>query len=264
MHWFRRRKMKDYLRTTMLLMGISAPNAFAKDISVAAASDLTAALTEIKGNYESQSQNKVNLTFGSTGNLFNQIKQGAPFDVFFAADVDYPKQLAALKLTDEATITLYAVGKLVLWVPKDSKLDIEKLGVQALLDPSVQKIAMANPLHAPYGRAAQQALEHYDLYGKLKDKFVVGENISQAAQFVQTGNAQAGLLALSLALSPAMKNQGRYIEIPADSYNQLLQAVCVLNTAPAKAEAMAFLEYLKTTAPQAILKRYGFTLPGAK
>lgn len=275
MHLFRRRKMKDYLRTTMLLMGISAPAVFAKDISVAAASDLTAALTEIKGNYESGSKNKLNLTFGSSGNFFAQIKQGAPFDVFFSADIDYPQQLAAAKLADEATVTAYAIGKLVLWVPKESPLDIEKQGLQALLDARVVKIAIANPAHAPYGRAAEQALRHTTatataltnadastLWDKVQSKLVMGENISQTAQFVDTGNAQVGLIALSLALSPAMKSRGRYIEIPQSSYSELVQGLCVLTTAPAKAEAMDFFQYLQTPAPKAILKRYGFTIPG--
>lgn len=253
--------MKDYLRNTLLLMGISAPGTVAKDLAVAAASDLAAALTEIKGNYESQSRHKLLLTFGATGSLFSQIRQGAPFDIFFSADMDYPRQLAALRIVDEAAILPYATGKLVLWVPRAAKLDIEKLGAQALLDPSVQKIALANPAVAPYGRAAEQALRHLGLWEKLQPKLLIAESVSQAAQLVESGSAQAGLLALSLALSPALKAKGRSVELPAASYTPLVQTVCLLNTAPSKAEAAEFFAYLNTAPPRAILKRYGFTPP---
>ena len=155
--------------------------------------------------YKNQTGHDVALTFGSSGNLTTQIRNGAPFDVFFSADEEYPKQLIAEGLADPNDLYRYAVGRLVLWVPNDSPLDLEKLGMRALLDTTIKKIAIANPQHAPYGRAAEAALRHDGIYDQIAAELVLGENVSQAAQFVESGNAQAGLIALSHALAPAMK-----------------------------------------------------------
>src|SRR5580698_10958073 len=174
-----------------------------KEITVAAAADLSVALKEIAANYEKQSGVQVKLSFAASGALTQQIQNGAPFDVFFSADMDYPKQLASEGDADGSTLFEYAIGKLVLWVPADSSLDVEHRGINTLIDPSVKKIAIANPEHAPYGRATVATLKHYGLYDHVSDRLVLGENISQAAQFVESGNAQVGFVALAHAASPA-------------------------------------------------------------
>src|SRR5206468_1981987 len=162
-----------------------------------------------------------------SGAITQQIQNGAPFDVFFSADMDYPKQLIAVGAAEAGSLYEYAVGKLVLWIPADSPLDVRK-GMDLLLDPSVKKIAIANPQHAPYGRAAVAALKHAGLYDRIADRIVMGENVSQAAQFVESGNAQAGFIALAHADSPAMRGRGKYWQLPADYYPALAQGAVVL------------------------------------
>ena len=207
--------------TALLYIGVAPANA--GELKVAAASDLTFAFKDVGARFEKQTGNSLKLTYGSSGNFFAQIQNGAPFDLFFSADVSYPQKLEAAGLTEPGTIYDYATGKLVIWVPNASKLDLSR-GLSVLLDPSIRKIAVANPQHAPYGAAAVAALHHAGIYDQVKDKFVLGENISQTAQFVQSGNADVGLLALSLAVAPAMKTSGRYVEVPASDYPPLIQA----------------------------------------
>jgi molybdate transport system substrate-binding protein len=234
------------------------------EINVAAAADLSNALQELAANYEKRTGVTVKLSFGASGALTQQIQNGAPFDVFFSADMDYPKQLIAGAQAESASLYRYAVGRLVLWVPKDSPLDVEHKGMDVLLEPSVKKIAIANPQHAPYGRAAAAALTHYGLYEKLGDRLVLGENISQAAQFVESGNAQAGFVALAHAIAPAMQGKGKYWVVPAAAYPPLDQGVVLVSHSPHRHEAAAFLEYMKTAEAAAVLQHYGFTLPERK
>jgi molybdate transport system substrate-binding protein len=231
------------------------------ELIVAAAADLSAALQEIAQNYEKKTGVKIKLSFGASGALTQQIENGAPFDVFFSADMDYPRQLIAAGQADQASLYQYAVGKLVLWVPADSPLHVEQKGVEVLLDPSVKKIAIANPQHAPYGRAAVAALKHYKLYDRVADRLVLGENVSQAAQFVESGNAQAGFVALAHALAPGMHGKGKYWEIPAEAYPALAQGVVVLLRSQHKKEAAEFVEYMKTREAAQVLRKYGFTVP---
>src|SRR5579863_4469497 len=178
----------------VLLLALVAPvpSVFATDrvINVAAAADLSPALQEVAANYERRSGVAVKLSFGASGALAQQIQNGAPFDVFFSADMDYPRQLIAAGDADGATLHRYAVGTLVLWAPSASPLDPERQGIKLLSDPSVKKIAIANPEHAPYGRAAAAALKRYGLYERAASRLVLGENVAQAAQFVESGNAQ--------------------------------------------------------------------------
>jgi len=247
---------------TLVLVSIMALAVPASaQITVAAAADLNAALTEIAGNYEKSGGSKVRLSVGSSGNLFNQIQNGAPFDVFFSADLDYPKKLIEAGLGEKASLYPYAVGQLVLWVPASSSLDVEHGGMSILLDPSVKKISLANPEHAPYGRAAVAALRHFRLYERVSDRFVFGENVSQAAQFVESENAQAGFVALSHAMAPGMRDKGRYWIIPSDAYPVLHQAVVILSHSSKKNEASAFLDYLKKPESTAVLRHYGFSVP---
>ena len=244
-----------YLVTSLLpLSSLSA-----QTLRIAAASDLQFVLPELAAQYEKQSGAKLAVTYGSSGNLFAQIQNGAPFDLFFSADISYPDKLLAAHLADTGSIQVYAIGRLVLWLPPDSPLDPTG-GLKILLDPRVQKIAMANPEHAPYGRAAVAVLEHAGLYDRLKSKLVLGENISQAAQFVQSGSAQAGFLALSLASSPALQSGKRW-EIPADQYPPVEQASVLLSASPHKATAAGFLAFLKTPGARSIFEHYGFFLP---
>ncbi|HTW30360.1 MAG TPA: molybdate ABC transporter substrate-binding protein, partial [Candidatus Sulfotelmatobacter sp.] len=183
-------------------------------------------------------------------------------DLFFSADMEYPRQLIAKGDADSGSLYQYAVGKLVLWVPADSPLDVHQ-GMAILLDPSVKKIAIANPQHAPYGRAAEAALKHVGLYDRVSDRLVLGENVAQAAQFVESGNAQAGFVALAHALAPAIQGKGKYWEVPAEDYPPLSQGVVIVSHSQHKNEAMQFLDYLRTKESAEILKRYGFTLPGS-
>jgi len=235
-----------------------APQISAEEITAAAAADLNYALEDLAQRFTKSTGTQVKLSFGSSGNLFSQIQNGAPFDLFFSADAEYPAKLASAGLVDASSMRTYAVGHLVLWVPNSLGFDPQKLKMDLLSDAKVQHIAIANPQHAPYGRAAMAALEHFGLKDKLASKLVVGENISQAAQFVQSGNAQAGLIALSLALSPAMKDEGRYWELPADSYPELRQVAVVVKSSKHEAAAQAFLNYVTSPEGRAILQQYGF------
>lgn len=231
------------------------------ELLVAAAADLNPALNEIALQFEKKTGAKLKLSFGASGALTQQIQNGAPFDLFFSADMDYPRQLIAQGQADAASLYRYSLGKLVLWVPAGSPLDVEHKGMEALLDSSVKKIALANPQHAPYGRAAVAALKHAGLYDRLADRFVLGENVSQAAQFAESGNAQAGFVALAHALSPAIKNTGKFWIVPADYYPSLEQGVVIVSKSQHKKEAEDFLEYMKTKEAADVLRQYGFTLP---
>jgi len=236
----------------------------AQEITVAAAADLNYALKDLAARFEQKTGNKVMLSFGSSGNLFSQIQGGAPYDLFFSADEQYPQKLAAAGLMDSASLRSYAVGHLVLWVPNAGGLNPQELKMDLLLQPSVKHIAIANPRHAPYGRAAMVALEHYGLKDKLASKLVFGENVSQAAQFVQSGNAQAGLVALSLAMSPAMKAKGKYWELPPDAYPELRQTGGIVSSSKRKLAAQAFLSYVTSPEGETVLEQYGFVVPSGK
>lgn len=235
-----------------------------REISVAAAADLSIVLPEIAQAFEKTSGVSVRLSFGASGALTQQIENGAPFDVFLSADMGYPKQLVSEGKADGATLHPYAVGGLVLWAQADSSLDLEHKGMDVLLDPAVTKIAIANPQHAPYGRAAVAAMKHYGLYDKLSGRIVLGENISQAAQFVESGNAQVGFVALAHALAPAMKGKGKYWKVPAEAYPPLEQGAVVVAHSPHAHDAQAFLEYMQSAEARAILQHYGFTSPDEK
>jgi len=238
---------------------IFSAQSFAADgILVAAASDLQFALPELAQKFEQQTGVKVNLIFGSSGNFTNQIRNGAPFDLFFSADLNYPRQLAADGLADPATLYHYADGKIVLWTPIASKLDLQQ-GLNVLLRPDVHKISIANPAHAPYGGAAVAALKHEKLYQQVKAKLVLGENISQAAQFVQSGNADVGIIAMSLALAPSAQGMGKYFEVPASDYPAIEQGVVLLKGSSHKSPAIKFLDFLKTPESRTALARFGFS-----
>src|SRR2546429_1056481 len=218
-----------------------------REIRVAAAADLKFAMEELSQQFEKQTGTRVNVTYGSSGNFFSQIQNGAPFDLFFSADIEYPRKLEAVGLTEPGTLYEYAVGTIVIWMSPDAKVDVTVQGWKALLDASVEKIAIANPEHAPYGRAAVAALQKAGIYEQVKLKLIYGENISQAAQFVQSGNAQAGIVALSLAVSPSMRDGKRW-EIPAGRHPAPQQGGIILKKPRHKKAARGLLEFLKNPA----------------
>lgn len=249
--------MKSVVSLVLLVLA-SITGLCAQQLTVAAAADLQFALKDLSGRFEKQTGISVQVTYGSSGNFAAQIESGAPFDLFLSADVRYPERLAQDGLAEPATLYEYAVGRLVLWVPNGSKIDLSK-GLQVLVGPAIRKIAIANPLHAPYGRAAVAALQSAGIYNQVETKFVYGENISQTAQFAESGNAEAGLIALSLAISPAMKTRGRYVEIPQSAYPAIRQAAIIVRASKQKEAASKFLAYLKTDEARTVLRSYGFS-----
>jgi molybdate transport system substrate-binding protein len=232
----------------------------AEEITVAAAADLQFAFQEVATRFEKATGAHAKVSFGSSGNFFTQIQNGAPFDVFFSADVDYCKKLEAGGLIEPGSLYSYAVGRIVLWVPNDSKIDV-KNGLQVLTDAKVKKVAIANPEHAPYGRAAVAALKHEKLYDAVSPKFVLGENISQAASFVTSGAADAGIVALSLALAPSMKDKGKYFEIANEDYPTITQAAVILKSSQHKAAAQKFMDFVRSPEVVQLLENHGFAIP---
>ena len=234
-----------------------------REVRVAAAADLKFALDAAVAEFITKHPGvKLSITYGSSGTLYAQLTNEAPFDLFLSADIEYPRQLVEQGRARKDSEFLYAVGHLVLWAPNDSTLDLDRLGIRAVTDPSVKKVAIANPRTAPYGRAAEAALKHLQVYDAVKDRLVFGENVAQTAQFVETGAADLGLVALSLALSPNLRDKGRYWPVPLDAYPRLEQGGVILAGARDAAAAEAVRAFLTGTEGRAILKRYGFTLPG--
>lgn len=244
----------------LVLLLCPVPSVFADEFAVAAASDLNFAIKELIVLYERETGHHVKLSLGSSGNFYAQLQQGAPFDLYFSADIGYPRKLEEAGLTVPGTLYRYAVGRVVLWAPKTSPLDVSK-GLTILREPTVKKIAIANPKHAPYGRAAVAAMEHMQVYADVKDRLVLGENISQAAQFIESGACDVGIIALSLALAPAMKERGTFWEIPADAHPPLEQGAIILKQSKHQDAAGQFLNFMKSPQGQEVMTRYGFTLP---
>lgn len=229
---------------------------------VAAASDLQFALKEVATAFTKQSGRDVKLSFGSSGNFRRQIAEGAPFELFLSADESYVLALAKEGKTLDNGV-LYAIGRIALIAPNDSPLkpDAElKYLAAALASGRIKKFAIANPEHAPYGRAAQQALTKAGLWDKIKPALVLGENVSQAAQFATSGSAQGGIIAYAQVLSPTIAKLGTYALIPAEWHEPLRQRMAL--TKNAGDDAKLFYQYLQSTPARAIFKRYGFALPG--
>lgn len=256
--------LRTSLLSLLILLVFATGTASADEILVAAASDLSFAIKEIIADFEKQTGHTVKLTLGSSGNFQAQIVNGAPFDVYLSADVDYVRQLDKRSLIEPDSIYVYAVGRLVVWVPRNSSLDVEKLGMQALVQPAARRIAIANPAVAPYGRAAVAAMRHYNLYDRVAPRLVFGENVAQAAQFVSSGAANVGVIAHSFALSDAMRSAGRFWEVPLEAYPRLEQAMAILKQARKAGHleaARAFHAWFRSDAARVILKKYGFSLP---
>ncbi|AMR28553.1 hypothetical protein A0257_16605 [Hymenobacter psoromatis] len=229
----------------------------APGLTIAAAADLKYALDSLVTIFNRQQPAaKVTVVYGSSGKFYEQLRHDAPFDMFFSADSDYPRRLQQAGLTAGAPRP-YALGRLVLW---SKKLNPSVKGMNTLLDPRVQHVAIANPAHAPYGRLAEEVLRHYKLFDQIKPKLVLGENIGQAAQYAATGAADAGLLAYALALSPELRRAGRFYLIPASAHSPLQQSFVVLKRAGGNPTAAAFAAFMATPAARQALKKYGFGL----
>lgn len=238
------------------------PLARAQDVpTVAAASDLKFALEAVYGAFRRQTGREVKLVFGSSGNFYAQIQHGAPFQLFLSADERYVLNLAAKGLAIDKG-ALYGVGRIVVVAPHASPLkpDSELADLRAALaDGRIRRFAIANPEHAPYGRRAEEALRHAGLWDRMRDKLVLGENVSQAAQFAMSGSAQGGIVAYSLVLSPELSGLGSYALIPETWHEPLRQRMVLLKTAGDSARE--FFSFLQAPPARAIFRQYGFTLP---
>jgi molybdate transport system substrate-binding protein len=224
-------------------------------VSIAAAADLQFALEGISGAFRAAHPDvDVQVAYGSSGNFYAQICNQAPFDVFLSADVEYPRKLVQDGIGARDSLFVYAAGRIVVWVPASSPLD----PATALRAASVRHVAIANPQHAPYGRAAEAALRSMGVYDSVVGKLVLGENVAQTLEFVQSGAADVGIVALSLALAPPVRGQGRYWEVPAEAYPKIEQGGLILKDSKAAREFRAFL---LGAGGRRILKEYGFFLP---
>jgi molybdate transport system substrate-binding protein len=245
------------------LLGLGATPARAQDVPVvAAAADLQFALTEVAQAFTKETKREVKLAFGSSGNFFRQIRQEAPFQMFLSADEQFVLDLAAKGMTEDDG-TLYAVGRIVIIAPHGSSLkaDGELADLKAALtDGRLKKFAIANPAHAPYGRRAEEALRHIGVWEEIKDRLVFGENVAQAAQFATSGAAQGGIIAYSLPLSPDVSKLASYALIPEEWHQPLNQRMVLLKRAGETARS--FYEFMRGPSARAIMRRYGFVLPG--
>jgi molybdate transport system substrate-binding protein len=227
----------------------------ANELTVAAAADLSNAFEEIGREFQSATSIKVIFNFGSSGLLTKQIENGAPIDLFAAANVDYVNQLEQKGLIIPDSKKLYARGRIILWTSKTNQIRIEQLG--DLTRPEIKRIAIANPEHAPYGLAARQALERAGLWESVKSKLVYGENVRQTLQYAQTGNVEVAIVALSLS----GQGDGYWILVPEELHNPLDQGLAIMKGTKNEAGARAFADFILSERGQAIMKRYGFTKP---
>jgi molybdate transport system substrate-binding protein len=228
---------------------------------IAAASDLRFAMDEMVGAFAAETNLAVRVAFGSSGNFARQIEQGAPFELFFSADEAFVRRLAAQALTRDDG-RLYAIGRIVVFAPHGSPLapDPKLTHLGKLIERgAVTRFAIANPEHAPYGRAAQQALSALGLWERLRPKLVLGENVSQAAQFSSAGDVTGGIFAYSLALVPEVQARGRFVLLPEQLHEPLRQRMVLLKNAGATSER--FYVYVQTASGRSILRKYGFATP---
>lgn len=240
----------------------AAAPAGSRIVAIAAASDLKFVLEEVIAEFSKlHPEVDCRVTFGSSGSFFAQLSNKAPFDLYLSADIEYPRKLIDQGLAVRETEFQYAIGHVVVWVPRDSPLKVEESGIETLTDPSVTKIAVANPKHAPYGRAAIATLKSLGVHDQVEGRLVMAENIAQAAQFVHTGAADVGLISLSLAMSPALKDKGRYWVVPESAYPPIVQGGVIMNWVQDLPAADQVRAYLLSDKGRAVLKKYGFTEP---
>lgn len=241
-----------------LLLGFICFSAHAEKITVAAAADLKFAMDELTQAFNRANlTDKVEVTYGSSGKFHTQIKQGAPYDMFFSADIAFPKELVKTGLASSEVIP-YAIGRIVLW---SATQDASKMTLASLADPKITRIAIANPKHAPYGKRAEEALRAAGLWEAVQPKLVYGENISQTAQFALTGNAQVGVIALSLAVHPELSGKGGYWLIPDNLHQRLEQGFVITKRAENSPLAKRFAEYVSSKPARSVMTKFGFVLP---
>lgn len=242
------------------IAGCSAPSDATGTVRVAAASDMKFALDEIIEQVEREHPElEISVTYGSSGQFVQQLRNGAPFDVYLSADAAYVQDLVDDGLADARDAFPYAVGRLVTWFPVGAPTP--DAGIGALADESIRTVAIANPDHAPYGKAAMAALDSAGVRGVVEEKLVLGENVAQAAEFARSGNADAGIVALSLVLSDPLRGVGSWTEVPLDTYPRLDQSGVVLSGAVDPAAAGIIREALISQEGRAVLAEYGFFLP---
>jgi molybdate transport system substrate-binding protein len=243
----------------VLILGSAQNPSFAQaTLKVAAAADLQPVLPALIDQFENQTHQKVDASYASSSTLATQILNGGPFGLFLSADLSFPQKVVDVGLTDSAAPVPYARGTLVLWARNDSP--VQPLSIDSLRSPSLRTVAVANAEHAPYGRAAKAAIEKLGLTDALKGKLVVAENIAQAAQYADSGNADVGLISLTSALTPRLSADGKYIAMPDDSYPPLLQGAIVLKGS-AVAQARQFLDFLLSPAIRKQLAERGLKAP---
>ena len=253
------------MRSFRLLLAVScllvATTVHAEKITIAAAADLKYAMDEIVAGFrKGQPAHEIDVVYGSSGKFHTQIRQGAPYDLFFSADISFPRELARQGLA-AGEVRPYAVGRIVLW---SAGMDATKMTLADLVDPKITRIAIANPKHAPYGKRAEEALRSAGVWDKLQPKLVFGENIAQTAQYVQSGNAQIGILALSLVINPELSKQGGYYLIPEKLHNPLEQGYVITKPGADKQLARQFADFMGSKQARGIMTKYGFVLPGEK
>lgn len=244
----------------LLMLALMGPTlAQAEKITIAAAADLKFAMDEVIAAFsKAYPGHDVSAVYGSSGNFQTQIRNGAPYDLYFSADINYPRALASDGLAASA-VKPYALGRIVIW---SASQDARKMTLGDLAAPSITRIAIANPQHAPYGKRAEEALKASGLWDKIQSKLVFGENVGQAAQYVSTGNAQVGIIALSLAVSPALSSKGGYALVPGALHGPLEQGYIITKRAASNPLAKQFADYLDGPAARSVMVRYGFVLPG--
>jgi molybdate transport system substrate-binding protein len=246
-----------------LLASRSASFAQQKSIKIAAASDLQPVLPDLIAEFQTQTGIKADASYASSATLAQQIINGGPFDLFLAADLSFPEKVVAANLSDSAKPVPYARGTLVLWSRNDSPIrrSSGSLTMDTLRNPALGKVAIANPETAPYGRAAMAALDHLGLADGLRSKLVIAENIAQTAQFADSGNADVGLISLTSALTPRLKADGSFVEMPADSYPPILQGAVVMKNSAQRSDAQKFLDFLASPPIRKELAERGLKAP---
>ena len=250
------RFLRSFLLVSSLLYALSA---HAEKITVAAAADLKYAMDEIVTSFKTGNPgDQIDMSYGSSGKFFTQIQQGAPYDLFFSADIEFPRILASTGFA-ASEVKPYAFGRIVLW---STTRDASKMTLDRLDDPAITHVAIANPKHAPYGKRAEEALRASGLWQKIEPKLVYGENVAQTAQFVLTGNATVGIIALSLAVNPVLSGQGGYWLIPDKLHQPLEQGFIITKRAEGNLLARRFAGFMESNAARAVMKKYGFVLPG--
>lgn len=247
--------IKALLFACLLLLSLSAQ---AEKITVAAAADLKFAMDEIVTTFKkANAGDEIDVIYGSSGKFHTQIQQGAPYDLYFSADIGFPRELAKNGFA-ASEVKPYAFGRIVLW---SASQDATQMTLASLADPNITRIAIANPKHAPYGKRAEEALRASGMWDKVEPKLVYGENISHTAQFVQTKNAQVGIIALALAINPELASKGGYWLIPDNLHEPLEQGFIITKEGANNALAKRFADYMGGKPARAVMTKYGFVLP---